>query len=394
MQLNAEQEQAVKMAENLAKMPRRVGILAGPAGTGKTTSLRAICDRIGDVVMLSPTGRAALRASKLSGRPASTIHSYLYKPYEEDGVLRFQRRMDLQRPSSGVIIVDESSMLGFDVASDLWPVMQEIDCSMLFVGDSFQLPPVTKDGEDEFSVFGGSFKELVQAEEYGFERVDLKTVQRQALDSPILRAATDMRNNPTDWPLILDVLQRDDFPKPRNVPVRLAAMVEDGIDHACITYTNATRNWMNREVRKLRGLTDEDDPQPGEPLLIRKNCRGVNVFNGEIIKFGGFIDLGLKGIPKQFRFTKVNDITCMMSRDGIIDDVQPDYNVLRGLKWPFVQANLGYAMTCHASQGSEFDWVVLYWDRSIVNMPMPYRTRWLYTALTRAKEKLIIGGLS
>lgn len=416
MQLNEKQGQAVEMAQWLKDEPGRVGILAGPAGTGKTTSLRAICEQIGDVVILSPTNRAALRATQLSGRPASTIHAYLYKPYEEDGQVRFRRRNDLYRPSSGVIIVDESSMLGFDVAKDLWPVMAEIGISFLFIGDPFQLPPVTKDDEPEFSVFNDVFEEFVALNDCSFKRVDLDVVMRQALESPILYAATEIRKQPLNWPRILTILMggkekdrktgeyaRDaegkviswpGFPKPHDIPVRLNAMLEDDINHACITHTNNVRHQINREVRKLRGWTDEDDPQPGEPLLVRRNCKEAKVSNGEIIKFTGFINMGLVGVPKQFRFTKINEQVCLVSRDGIINDVQPQYNETRGFKWPFVMANFGYAMTCHASQGSEFDWVILQWNKSITEMKPPLiRTRWIYTAMTRAKHKFIIGGI-
>lgn len=394
--LNEEQEDAVGMAVWCAAKPHRIGILAGPAGTGKTTTIKAICDRIGQVSIICPTGRAAGRARQASGRPASTIHSFLYTiKTDKNGNMIFQRRSFYDRPQSGVIIVDEASMLGLDVMNDLWPLMGEIGISFLFVGDAFQLPPVSKGDEPEFSVFNDVFADLCRDNGVDMQRVDLKNVLRQALESPILRAATAMRENPTNWRHVLDVAEWSDFPKPTNTAHRIAGMVEDKIDYACITYTNATRHKMNRDVRSVLGWGEDDELQPGEPLLIRRNQKTLGLHNGEVIRFTGYIDPSkyVRDLPPQFAMTKISDKVCLVSPDGIMNDQHPPFDQRKGMQWPFVEANLGYAMTCHASQGSEFDWVIIQWDSAITRMPLPYRTRWLYTAFSRARTKLMIGGL-
>ena len=397
MELNAEQTSAVELAQWCAAAPRRIGVVSGPAGSGKTTCLRQIHEALKGNVVLAPTNRAASRAQQASGHPAQTIHSYIYTPYQNDDTVRFRRRIGISRPKSGLIVVDESSMLGQDILLDLWTLLSELDVSFLFIGDSYQLPPFSTtevDGELEFSVFNETFDRFVSDDNsIELRRVALTSVMRQALESPVLRGATHISANMHDWEAVLSVIESREYPKVGNVPIRLNAMREDAIDHACIVYTNETRHRLNRETRALRGLDSTAEPQPGEPLLVRRNCRKLGISNGEIITFDGFMLNEPVGMPKGWRFTKVNGISALLSMDEILRNIAPDPTQLRGLRWPFIQANLGYAMTCHAAQGSEFDWVVLYWDRSILGMPMPYRSRWLYTAFSRAKEKLMIGGL-
>jgi len=393
--LNKEQDAAVQLARWLSEKPGRIGILSGPAGSGKTTCLRAIKDMLIDIAILAPTNRAALRAAAVSGGWADTIHSYIYKPKEINGRLVFARKLIELIPRSRLVVVDESSMVNQDLVLDLLPLFDEIGVSILFVGDSFQLPPVSTT-DDEFSVFSPSFYEFVKENAPGTEvrRVDLVQVMRQALESPILRGATDIRMNPTSWPAMLEVIQRKDFPKPLYLAERIAEMYEQGIDYACITYTNAMRHTINAKVRRLRGWGEDCDPVAGEPMLVRSSLKKHGIFNGEIIPFNGYVHLLLKGVPKKMRFSEIKGTTCMINREGVLYDVETPRDLLKGALYPFVNLNFGYAITCHASQGCEYDWVVVNWERAILSMPLPTRMRWLYTAFTRAKEKLFIGGLA
>ncbi len=388
IKLNKEQQDAVQLGKWLSGGPNRVGVLSGPAGTGKTTSLKALCDEIGEVILLSPTNRAALVATKLSGRPATTIHLYLYHPKvdKETGELRFERRMDLVRPKSGVIIIDESSLVNKDITKDLMRVMVDIDVSLLFVGDSFQILPVIGD----WSVFNQDFVDFVTERDCEFKRVNLIKVWRQALESPILRAATDIRENPRDWKYVTDVLGRDCFKQYNNVPKRIDKWLKDGVDYACLVYTHAARNRINRAVRLQQGYAPDLEPQAGEPMLIRKNDYTIGVCNGETVPFKGFVD-GPNRPPAWGRYTYVNDKLCLVSTKGILYDKNPDPQNLRGLPYPFIEMSFGHARTTHAAQGSEFERVILNWEDGINYMGLPERSQWVYTGLTRAREQFAVG---
>lgn len=404
MDLNAEQEAAVDMARKAANT-KTVAVLAGPAGTGKTTSLRAICSALPDSTIIAPTNRAAVRAQKLSGNAASTIHSWLYKPMESPRGVEFRRRpiAEVPMPPSGLIIVDESSMIGPDIWRDIFEVLQFHDCGALLVGDPFQLPPVSND-DDEFSVFDGMFRENIERAGWTFKRTDLIHVWRQAQESPIIRAATELRRYPKDWQNTLAILENRpskdcadrygyDFAHPRNIPARVLGLIESGIDHCVIAYTNDCRNSINKDVRKMRGF-EGAEPQPGEPILIRRNSK-IGVSNGEVVKCEGVTKDLSYGFPPSWRTTTVNGSKVIISLDMMDGGAAPKANETRGLPFPFLETNYGYAMTCHHAQGSEFDWVIVNWE-SVLMRVYSYpvmRARWMYTAFTRSKTKLMIGGL-
>ena len=408
--LNERQEDAVKMALWLQEQHREiaVGIVAGAAGVGKTTTLKAICAELGDVVLIAPTNRAAQRAEKLAGAPATTIHGWLYqlKDGDDGKPVFFKKGLDKIRiPLSNVIIVDEASMVGPEVWSDIWTAAQDTQCSILLVGDYFQLPPVVANGV-EFSVFSDEFKQRFLDQQHPFQRVDLTEVFRQAKESPIIRACTELRTYPDDWRNAVNILSnapsRDNkspygyaFPHPDNVPARVVGMIEAGMDHRVIAYTNDKRRQINREVRDLRGWTDEEDPQPGEPLLVRRNSKKAGVSNGEIIPFSGFIPRSLLGLPSNYRFMTVNGMDVLTSMDCIVSGVSPKASELQGLPVPFVDCQYGYCVTAHACQGDEADTAIVIWESvlALVYSKPEMRIRWAYTSMSRAKKHLLIGGL-
>lgn len=391
--LNAEQEQAVQMARWLVEKPGRIGVLNGAAGTGKTTCLRTILEEIGPSVMVAPTNRAARRAADVTGKPAQTVHAYVYEPkVQPDGTVVFWRKpsFKLERPTSRVIVCDESSMVGPAVWQDLWAAVQDVDASLLIVGDAFQLPPVAPEHQP-FSLFDESFARICRDADIELDRVDLTRVWRQALESPVLRAATSLREHPDDWAHACQVIEG--IPACRRVAERVAGMRDDGIDHVAISYTNDVRRQINRQVRKLAGLDDNADPVPGEPLLVRKTNKKAGLFNGQVIEFPGYWQAPFK-LPPQYRGVRFGDIACLIDINVLLDGLQADPNQTRGLPFQYVDVNFGYAVTCHAAQGCEYDHVIVQWENTIVRvMPVNMRIRWVYTALTRAKKKVWIGGL-
>jgi ATP-dependent exoDNAse (exonuclease V) alpha subunit len=393
IQLNAEQHQAVDMARWLVQQPGRIGILSGPAGSGKTTTLKTIMDEVGTPVVVAPTNRAALRSAEVSGRPAKTIHTHVYKPQPRpDGSVEFRRKLasEIERPANGLVVCDESSMVGPAVWEDLWWAVQTADASLLIVGDAFQLPPVTP-ADKPFSVFGPEFLAACKQADIPVQRVDLVRVWRQALESPVLRAATELREHPDDWAAACRVIEG--LPAVGRVVERVAGMVSDQIDHVAITYTNDLRRHINRKVRASFGWDDNQEPQVGEPLLVRRSNKKAGLYNGQVIPFGGYHELPYRH-PPQYRAIKPNDVLTLIDVNVLLDGTSADASQVKGLRLPYVDVNFGYALTCHASQGCEYDHVVVQWETSIVRMmPVDMRIRWMYTAVTRAKKKVWIGGL-
>jgi len=367
-------------------------ILSGFAGTGKTVSLNFIAKELGHIVILAPTGRAALRVNTATGLDASTIHRWLYKPIENPntGEMDFIRKdmSEITKPESGLLVIDEASMIDNYIWEDLNEVTREMGCDVLLVGDPFQLPPVR---DSSWSVFGSEF-------EFDY-RVQLTEIMRQALDNPIIKASMMVRKG--DWVEAIGMLPsvQDD-----ELVSKAVSVVDKG--GVVICFSNKTRHLLNAKIRAAKGVTGE--LQPGESLLIRKNNYQVGIFNGELVKFEGWkyqteaeynvYDPWKKlEIPTRFGRTSLLNTDCIMAHsqlEGKMDEfsltpLEKRSKLYVRTKDPFIHANYGYALTCHSAQGSEFDEVLVVLEDSL-SFKKIESLRWLYTALTRSKKHVSI----
>lgn len=410
-----------------------VYVVAGPAGCGKTTLLTAAAGREESPIILAPTGKAALRVREATGLSARTIHRWLYSPVEDEwGDVTFTRREELEIPESRRLFLDEASMLQQEVWEDLSEVAEQHDLAIILIGDSFQLPPVTKEKGEPFSVFSPSFP--------CSDRVNLDQILRQAADSPILKAANAIRSGSDPWKA-LAALPRLSGPALMQKVVRVAASP----DGAVICFKNETRNRVNGIVRKALGRSGP--LETGEPLMVIKNNYrlkgegGDGLFNGERVIFlswryvsGRSFMLARRGRsedPPTVRFAvgTVGDgqsrpeETCLLCLEEVGGTVfnfsdlkiasrrwlQANENVLKsvpGVKmvepkrkrmddgkvpsFSLLHANYGYVATCHKFQGSQADEVVVLAEPGIRSHTEEGR-RWLYTAITRAKKLCWIG---
>jgi exodeoxyribonuclease-5 len=410
--LTGEQYQAVEMACALAHRGSGHGALVGAAGTGKTTTLKAVIQALdGRVLTLCPTGKAASRARKLSESPAFTIHQIMYRPHVNDwtGKVVFSEKLpsEIQEGLRGcsLVVVDEASMVTQDVWTQVKLICQEFGKPILLVGDCHQLPPVEKDRDKPpFDVFA--------LRENASVKVTLTVIHRQAQESPIIRAATAIRQA-TRFSEAVAALRK--LPRvPGGMASRAAHLRQDGIDVAVITHKNDTRLAYNRSIRRHCGFRDLY-PEAGEPLLVRRNNYDLMRFNGEVFDdFGGWVlteegrplkyevpdaiswDRVNKAPGKTFRFTLLKGHPVAMCPDAVMGDTEdPPPVILKNLHamtpLPFdtyLHAQLGYVLTAHNAQGSEWDHVLLGMEQSLFRMPEPERIRWVYTAVTRAKETL------
>lgn len=415
MELTAGQKQALELARRVAAHDGpapAIGVINGVAGSGKTTVLNNIRDALGGMpIVVCPTGKAALRVREAAGLPAKTIHLWLYTVTEDENtgepVFTRKTRAEMDTGEIGLLIVDESSMVGRELWDDLYDAATVLKMNILVVGDGFQLPPVLeKDG----------FCALYPEQPH--ESVHLTEVVRQALESPIIRATMLVRQGKTPEACLM-------LPRVRGKDLIRTATEIVSRGGVVICHRNQTRHRLNELIRKELGLSA--DLQPGEPLLVRQNNYRLAIYNGETLRFQSWLeapagkhkvydrwrkigfesrfgralvdqhdvalceeelfgrsgDISVKAIEKQSRLIFGGGI---MPED-IADLTKEELNQKLGP--PLMHVNFGYASTAHASQGSEWDEVLVIMEPS-VRAGTEEGTRWFYTAATRAKVNLQI----
>jgi exodeoxyribonuclease-5 len=348
------------VAEWLRRGDRPVFRLFGYAGTGKTTLAKQIAEDVdGEVAFGAYTGKAALVLRSKGCADASTIHSMIYRSRESDeGGPQFVLNRQSPAAKASLIIIDECSMVDEELGRDLLSFGQPV----LVLGDPAQLPPVK----------GGGF--FTEAE----PDVMLTEVHRQAQDNPIVHLSMKVRQGGR---LELGIYGESRVIRRRDID---AGMVM-GADQVLVGL-NKTRRLYNARIRELSGYRDPM-PATGEKLVCLRNDKTKGLLNG-----GTFTIQALRGFRNDF-----------LRMDVIADD-EPrrrpvEVSVLKAFfeggeeEIPFIvrresdEFTYGYALTVHKAQGSQWDDLVLF-DESYAFRE--HRSRWLYTALTRAAVRATI----
>lgn len=340
--------------------------LFGYAGTGKTTLAKYIADQIdGEVLFACFTGKAAqvLRNKGCDG--AGTIHGLIYKPVFDPvtGTVEFMHNHESPLYKAKLLIVDEVSMVGEDLAADLL----KFGCPILVLGDPAQLPPIK--GAGYFTDVEPDFM--------------LTEVHRQAAENPIIQASMAVR-----------------LGQPLKAGATAAGAVNlvdrNSVIHVgdyCLSFDqvlcgrNVTRQRINKMVRRQLNRAG-DMPEVGDRLVCLRNDRTKNLFNGslwEVVK--------IKKGPRQGRVYM--DVKALDGDEEVYVDVEVlnefftghdqgiDWKRLRGTQ----QFTYGYALTVHKSQGSQWDNVLIF-DES--NAFADDAHRHLYTAVTRAAVSVTV----
>jgi len=349
MQLSNEQQEAVDGFVSAIEQGRSQYTIAGLAGTGKTTVIRALIDALDmahDYAVCTPTGKAA-HVLRTKGVEAQTLHSLLYYPREDKskGKVDF---VDNDEPMPDIVIVDEASMLTVRMVEDLRARVRFV----CYVGDHGQLEPV---GDDP---------ELMKHADFV-----LKQIHRQAEGSGIITFAHRMREGlaPLSTGPEAQVLRKA-FTGMHNADVILVAR-------------NATRARLNRWVRTKRGFAGAL-PEIGEQVICLRNNSERRVFNGMT---GRVVDIEPGSYQARMSVETDDglreDMPIMSEQFGREKTLQDPRLMRRDAPtlWDF-----GYALTAHKSQGSEWPTVVVY-DECPSNWDL---NRWRYTAATRASKQL------
>jgi exodeoxyribonuclease V len=348
MQLSTQQQEAYSLITDwLSDTSRKRFVLAGYAGTGKSFLASILSAELSSVHFCAFTGKAAevLRSRGCHG--ATTIHGAIYKPVKNsfggtDFVLDYDGAITR---NVKLVIVDEYSMLSEQLISDLESVSRKV----LYLGDNFQLPPVN-----------GTCNLVPDYQ--------LTEVHRQALDSGILRAATDLRTNgfitPEDYAGCDDILflrKSDTTPE-----TYLEA------DQIICQYNNTRQN-INRWFRQKKGYTSPF-PIKGEPLICLKNNHEIGLCNGGISEAQSTVTAEIDDFSYGIKYQsmKLDVLSCDVLMKA------PPKKFYR----TFERLDYSYACTAHKCQGSEWNNVLICDEGG--------NAQWKYTSLTRSKNKVTI----
>lgn len=428
--------------------PLSTFVLKGYAGTGKTSLVSALIQSVPALhiktLLLAPTGRAAKVLANYSGQPAYTIHKKIYQTITDgSGIMRMARA--LNKHTYTLFIVDEASMIGLanednprrNLLEDLIDyVLEGQHCRLMLIGDTAQLPPV---GADESPALDLDY--LRSISQLKLHYYQLTEVVRQSNFSGILLNATLLRqqiaqlydDEPPEVPLF-DLNGCDDILRLGGESledVLNQAYASGSIEQAVIvTRSNKRANLFNQEIRN-RVLFREEEVNAGDYLMVVKN----NYFwldtesdigfiaNGDIIEvlsirnhqelYGfHFVDATVRFIdypdaPPQdckLLLETLHSEAPSLTREesqALFDAVMEDYadlpsraDQVKAVKsdpyFNALQIKFAYALTCHKTQGGQWDTVII--DQGYLTDEMLDKEylRWLYTAVTRATKKVYL----
>jgi len=427
---------------------REILVIKGYAGTGKTNMVAALSKTLPSFkwrsVLLAPTGRAAKVLSNYSKKPAQTIHKKIFiKIPTHDGGLAFS--LAENKHTNTIFVVDEASMIGLDNPSSdsvyhslleslLEYVFSGTNCKIILVGDTAQLPPI---GSNESPALNIDY--LKASYNLQIKHIELKQVARQEDASGILKNATHLRECIINF--------KDEFPKislHKDVVRLTGEDLEDALNTAysnygfndvlLVTRSNKKANLFNQAVRARVRYMDEDlcggdlmmvvknnyfwldeksevgfiangDSLEIKKIVRRKELYGFN-FAECIVKLSDYenipeltVNLLLDSI-----YTEVPSLTKDQQQElftNVMEDVADE--PIKGLRMAYLRKNpyfnalqvkFNYAVTCHKAQGGQWPCVFIdqgYLTKEMLNVEY---IRWLYTAFTRASEKVYLMNFS
>ncbi len=435
------------------RAPLTAMVLRGAAGTGKTTLAAAIVKALlslkQKLMLLAPTGRAAKVFALYAGSEAYTIHRRIYRQKTAGDLSVFSLNDNLHRDT--LFIVDEASMIsayggnegntfgsGSLLADLVHYVYQGQNCRLLLIGDHAQLPPV---GEEESPALSTAVLQSLGLNTY---EATLSEVLRQSQQSGILWNATQVRRMVENCyeATALPKIHFQGFPDIVNVPgdelieALATSYSRVGMDETMVvTRSNKRAVIYNRGIRNMV-LDREDELCRGDQLMIVRN----NYFWSQTLRDEegnvplSFLANGDSCVVQRvrnihelygFRFADVTvqlpdyddlELTATVLLDTLAteapaltreqqvqlyENVMEDYadiplkqDRLKALRndahYNALQVKYGYAVTCHKAQGGQ--WAHVYIDQGYMtdDMLTPDYLHWLYTALTRATEKVFL----
>lgn len=393
MELTKKQQEGLEIAINRFKDGEKYTIISGYAGTGKSTLVKFIINALPginpdkDVIYTSFTGKATQVLSKKGNKNTSTLHKLLFTSHPRpDGTFV---RIPVPSIDYKVVVVDEISM----APKSLMERLIKYNVYIIGLGDPFQLPPVDKNEDNHL---------------LSNPHIFLDEIMRQAAESEIIQLTMKIRNK-----------EPIPFFKGKEVQVLRESELNTGMlqwADQILVATNATRVQINNEMRQMLGRGEK--PEDGDKVICCRNYWDNTADNGSALINGtiGTIQNSFSSFNKIPGFlcsdgkSKMIDVLCAnfigdcgenyggltMDKKMILEgekalDWKTEYRLGKNIKYfnlvP-MEFTYAYAITTHKSQGSEWDKVLVIEERFPFNEEE--HARWLYTACTRASEKLVL----
>lgn len=348
-----------QQAAVIGVLSKKISILTGGPGTGKTTTINEVCnclDKLGKKYFLAaPTGRAAKRITESTGREAKTLHRLLeYKPRGIFGSFSRNEHFPLW---TDYVIVDESSMLDVYMLNNLIKAVKT-GTSIVFVGDINQLPSVS---------MGSVLMDMKDSKKV--EVFELTEVFRQSLESSIIKNAYHIQNNEpleinnsdfifkkvSSYNEVKEYLLSLNFDYQILCPMRVGELGTININQLMQEIKNGSESTQFYHSGRLFKVNDK--------IIQCDNDYNKEVYNGEI-----------------------GTIIKMDNEHCFVEYINNNPNIIKYKLNELYEIDLSYAISIHKSQGSEADNVVL-----IVDGNKDFLSKELiYTAVTRAKKKLVL----
>lgn len=360
-----------------ASLEHGVFVLTGGPGTGKTTVVKGILNVLEQagcrILLAAPTGRAARRLADSAGHPAVTVHRLLEYQPTGDG-LHFGKD-DSDPLDAEAIIIDEASMLDINLTYHLLKAVPG-GCRLIFVGDVDQLPSVGA---------GSVLKDMIRSGKMPVVR--LENVFRQAEVSPIVRNAHKINRG-----------QMPDFLTGAGSEFALQEFIneQDAAEFVARTYAELTSGGDWRSVQVLTPMHKNPCGVQNLNKLLQQYINPPSATKPEVNIPGNVLRVGDKVMQIRNNYEKDvfnGDIGRVSRIDGknvtVSFPERPEGNYVTYAQGEVEELQLAYAMSVHKSQGSEYPCVILLMVQSHYIM---LQRNLLYTAVTRAKERVLIVG--